>query len=110
MDAVEFYKQFARYCSSPYCGKCTIVDECLTKSKSADDAEKVVGTIEKWAKDHPIKTRHSEFLKMFPNANMQGIEKTWCVAQFDKTRKCDKNSCGGSYCEKCREKFWNEEV
>lgn len=63
MDAVEFYKQFARYCSSSYCGACTIVESCRTKSKDGRDAEKIVRTIEQWAKDHPVKTRQSEFFE-----------------------------------------------
>ena len=72
MDAVEFYRQFARYCSSSYCSECTIVESCKTKGKDGRDADKIVRTIEQWAKDHPAKTRQSEFLKMFPNAQKSG--------------------------------------
>lgn len=110
MDAVEFYRQFARYCSSSYCGKCTIVESCKTKSKDGRDAEKLVRTIEQWAKDHPVKTRQSEFLKMFPNAQMVNIERTFCIAHFDSTKVCKESIPSDEKCIACRYRFWNEEV
>lgn len=111
MDAVEFYKQFARYCSSTYCGKCTIVDECLTKSKKCNDAEKIVSTIEQWSKDHPLKTRQSEFLKMFPNAQMSvdGDVIFMCPKYIDESY-CHKENCNNINCRDCKRKFWLEEV
>ena len=110
MDAVEFYKQFARYCSSSYCGACNIVDYCKTKTKDGRDAEKIVREIEQWAKDHPVKTRQSEFLKMFPNAQMVNIEHTFCIAHFDSTKVCKESNPSNEKCIACRYRFWNEEV
>lgn len=124
MDALEYEKTRVRMCRTMIykeggCGACPIYNvlkrRCgltvpVTNDVGDDYCRKTVSAVEDWAKKHPIKTRKSDFLKLFPDANMDGIEKTWCVAQFDKTRKCDKNSCGGSYCKKCQEKFWNEEV
>ena len=104
MDAVEFYKQFARYCSSSYCCACTIVESCKTKSKDGRDAEKIVRTIEQWAKDNPVKTRQSEFLKMFPNAKLDingvlvirpcDIDSKYCTDD-DYLRKC--GACARDY-------------
>ncbi len=110
MDAVEFYRQFARYCTTSYCGACKIVDYCKTKTKDGRDAEKIVREIEQWAKDHPVKTRQSEFLKMFPNAQMVSIERIFCVAYFDSTKKCKEILPSDEQCIACRYKFWNEEV
>lgn len=66
--------------------------------------------VEQWAKDHPVKTRQSEFLKMFPNAQMVGIERTFCVAHFDITKKCKGTNPSEEQCIACRYRFWNEEV
>lgn len=116
MDAVEFYKQFARYCSSSYCCECPIVESCKTKGKDGRDADKIVRTIEQWAKDNPIKikTRKSEFLKMFPNADMQRINTLFpCVMnQTIKPARCAKYERFSSprKCVECRNDYWNEEV
>lgn len=106
MDAVEFYKQFARYCSTSYCGACTIVESCKTKSKDGRDAEKIVRTIEQWAKDHPVKTRQSEFLKMFPNADVDNI----LPCDLDQNLKCGHCHDDDAGCFYCKQNFWNEEV
>ena len=36
----------------------------------------------KWCEEYPIKTRQSEFLKMFPNAKI----KQWCCCNLSKER------------------------
>lgn len=111
MEAVEFYKQFARYCSSSYCGACTIVESCKTKSKDGRDAEKIVRTIEQWSKDHPVKTRQSEFLKQFPNADLTRLLP--CHIEKDKRpMRCAKYAylSASCRCYRCRDDYWNEEV
>lgn len=111
MDAVVYCKTLLRMCKShPACCGCTLKSKYGCIAILFGDMEKAVPIVEQWSKDHPVKTRKTEFLKMFPDANMNGIEKTWCVAQFDKNIKCDQNHCGGYYCEVCKRKFWNEEV
>lgn len=109
MDAVEFYKQFARYCSSSYFGACTIVESCKTKSKDGRDAEKIVRTIEQWAKDHPVKTRQSEFLRLYPNAKTMGGVIVICPNHIDSTYR-NVDTCDHSFCEECCKKYWSEEV
>lgn len=114
MDAVEFYRQFARYCSSSYCCECRIVKYCKTKSKDGRDADKIVRTIEQWAKDNPAKTRKSEFMKVFPNAYLETITRL-LPCSLDSTLKplrCAKYgylsiTCR---CDRCRDDYWNEEV
>ena len=77
--------------------------------------EKAVSIVEQWAKDHPVKTRQSEFLKMFPNANIKTIIASLSPCVLDreeKTQRCAKYgylsiSCR---CIKCRDDYWNEEV
>lgn len=109
MDAVEFYKQFARYCSNGYCGTCPIVDECLTKSKKESDAEKVVRTIEQWAKEHPRKTRQGELLKMYPNAKLDS-EGVLIIAPCTVDPEYCTNSIYEKGCWLCKKDYWFAEV
>lgn len=109
MDAVEFYRQFARYCSSSYCSECTIVESCKTKGKDGRDADKIVRTIEQWAKDNPIKTRQSEFLKMFPNAKIYN-DVIWLCPKYIGCDYKPEENCNEISCFDCKRKFWLAEV
>nr|DAI63314.1 MAG TPA: hypothetical protein [Caudoviricetes sp.] len=116
MDAVEYVKELRRlHKMQKICNGCPLRnnDTCiagLCDDGLCDEAEKAVQIVEQWAKDHPIKTRQSEFLKMFPNAQMVNIERTFCVAHFDSTKKCKEILPSDEQCIACRYKFWNEEV
>ena len=74
MDAVEFFKTVNRLCKNQSgCEKCPIHENgmgCIVKSDddSIKSIDETVSKVEQWAKDHPVKTRQSEFLRMFPNA------------------------------------------
>lgn len=68
MDAFDFVKAYQRMCKAhTNCSKgCPLHagDEVCTMITSAQDA---VDIVEKWAKEHPVKTRQSEFLKQWPS-------------------------------------------
>ena len=105
MDAVEFLRDFRRMCLS-HRGTCTDCKlegaQCGPKGKDCNH-EKLVRVVEEWAKEHPVKTRLSEFLKLFPNASLQ--EEGYpdlCVKFFDSIVNC-KDSKG---CHECKKKFW----
>lgn len=111
MDAMEFCKQLDRICKSHFsCESCPLGDGKCSIRYIGRNGESVVKIVEEWAKDHPVKTRQSEFLKMFPNAQMVGIERTFCVAHFDITKKCKGTNPSEEQCIACRYRFWNEEV
>ena len=115
MDAVEFLKTVNRLCKNQSgCEKCPIRKNgtCMAVCGGISDKniDETVSKVEQWAKDNPVKTRKSEFLKMFPNAQMVNIERTFCVAHFDITKKCKETSPSDEQCIACRYKFWNEEV
>jgi hypothetical protein len=82
----------------------------VCRDVSVENIEETISKVEQWAKDHPAKTRKSEFLKRFPNAEMVNIERTFCVAYFDPTKKCKGTSRSEEQCIACRYRFWNEEV
>lgn len=74
--------------------------------------EEAVAIVEKWAKEHPIKTRQSEFLKMFPRAERgeDGLI-VFCPENFDSKIECPSKKGGGyGQCNECRKKYWLEEV
>lgn len=80
MNAVEFLKENNRMCKTfdSCSGKdggemCELYVKSNEKGLSCADyattyPEEAVKIIEKWAKEHPKKTRQSEFLKKFPEA------------------------------------------
>lgn len=116
MDAVEYIKVLRRLCEmQKICNKCPLHGEhgCICTYR-CEDAEKVVHIVEQWAKDHPIKTRQREFLKLFPNADMQRINTLFpCVMdQTIKPRRCVKYESFSSpkKCVECRKDYWHEEV
>lgn len=113
MDAVKYVKTLHRLCKSKdNCFECPLQDKenCGCITDTIEYVEKAVTIVEQWAKDHPVKTRKSEFQKMFPNANMYRITTTFCTAHFDKKKACEVGVASEEMCEKCRYKYWNEEV
>lgn len=106
MDAIEFLRDFRRMCSSygDTCTGCELDDDqCSLMTKDCDN-EKVIRVVEEWAKEHPVKTRLSEFLSLFPNASVAQIDgcPASCIKIFDLTANC-KDSEG---CLDCKKKFW----
>lgn len=111
MDAVEFLKQFNRMCKTYNDDGCT---ECPAYryhcgEEFDEQEEDGVSIVEQWAKEHPVKTRQSEFLKMFPNANLDdyGIPLIAPCDVYDEERK---SGCWENGCDKCRHNFWLKEI
>ena len=118
MDAVEFFKTMNRLCRTQGCEECPVFKEglCMVMrigsfgGDSDKSIEETISKVEQWAKDHPVKTRKSEFLKKFPNARIVNIERSFCVAHFDSTKECKGTNLSEEKCIACRNRFWNEEV
>ena len=119
MDAVEFLKAKVRMCANmDSCTSCGLYKEhtdCDTRCFTHPD--EAVAAVEKWAKEHPVKTRQSEFLKMFPNARIEsdGMPSI-CPIIVDKRcyNKDDDALCcfvrDEEKCRKCRRNFWLKEI
>lgn len=128
MDAVEFLKEKGRMCRTilivgGFVGRC---DECEIGKRRASGQmcdkyivkhpEEAVAIVEQWAKEHPRKTRQSEFLKMFPEARLfdgvLAIDPCKINSPRFDSKECRTYSdeFGVLSCDKCREQFWNEEV
>ena len=105
MDAVEFIKQVRRMGKQKGEAICFKLEEIDTE---------IVEQVEQWAKAHPEKTRQSEFLKMWPDAEIGddglpsiapcqlNVDLLQCEAQKD----CEDRGV----CNKCRCDFWLKEI
>lgn len=128
MDAVTYIKAYARMCDSfdskhnitgKPCVGCPLDDigRGCHMNDLTNNAEECVAAVEKWAKEHPVKTRQSEFLKMFPNARIEidGMSPI-CPIVVDKRchNKDDDALCclvrDEEECRKCRRDFWLAEI
>ena len=122
MDAVEYIKEAKRICKSrsvckSVSGKCPLLDENGHCTATADicaadiieKTEKAVQIVGQWAKEHPIKTRQSEFLKRFPNAMINESDGILCITPCNiegKSIVCT----NGKSCGDCRRDYWHKEV
>ena len=113
MDAVEYVKQRARMCD--YYVNC---DDCPAgnygRCASLNEIPNLVPIVEKWAKEHPVKTRQSEFLKQWPDAEISddGLPSI-APCQLDvRWLECDsQEDCENrGVCGKCRCDFWLKEI
>ena len=113
MDDVEFLQALGRLCNSYLCGdNCPLIDRC--DDESDDGYVRKVQIVEQWAKEHPVKTRQSEFLKKWPDAEISGdglLSIAPCqldvrLIQGESPDDCEnKGACG-----KCRRDFWLKEI
>lgn len=112
MDAVEYLKTQYRLCRSQDCTECPLQDKekCCCIMDTIEYAEKAVQIVEQWAKDNPVKTRQSEFLKMFPNAEVgyDGILNINPCRLEPSVR--ESMECSIKNCRKCRREYWLAEV
>ena len=113
MDAVEFVKTLGRMCNAE-CIRCEFWkrrgkwESCNSWQKN--HPEEAVAIAEQWAAEHPIKTRQSEFLKMFPDAPIYPDTGLVRVSPCQVDRALCGNCPTGTNCIKCRKKFWLAEV
>ena len=117
MDAVKFLKEFGRLCAyystNTDCKECPLLKyDCCRNTKNEDIA--CAGIVEQWAKEHPAKTRQSEFLKMWPNARSANGSLAVCPMDIMGREYVYKNIPGcinsGITCDQCRRDFWLKEI
>lgn len=115
MDAVEYIKTIHRLCESQNgysgCSGCPLLneDDYCSIVDARERAEDVVKIVEQWVKDHPLKTRQSEFLKRFPNAMINESDGILCITPCNiegKSIGCPNGKSCGDY----RRDYWHEEV
>lgn len=114
MDAVKFIQERKRMCNDRPCVDCPLfavhqLDSLIDcKMWCMDHPEASVTVVEKWAEEHPRKTRQSEFLERWPNAKMNTdtgtVDVMPCYLEKGMLKVCASN------CYDCRREFWLQEV
>lgn len=112
MDALKFFKEWNRMCSSSNeCAKCPFRAQKCDLIRSI--MEEHIVTVEQWSQEHPRKTRQSDFLEMFPTARLDchGVLMV-CPANIDVSNCADDGACANPTigCDECRREFWMQEV
>ena len=113
MDAKEFFSEAGRLCGSD---DVMDMDEEMKEDLwallglRADEGrfkngyDELIDYVEKWSKDHPLKTRQKALLKRFSYQRLDadGLSPI-CPRDFDtriKRDRCDDD------CHECRKKYW----
>lgn len=119
MDAVDFLKTIRRICNSNKNGynSCVVYQNYnYCHLQCVAHPEEIVDAVEKWAKEHPIKTRQSEFLKNYPYAPFYPGE-DWlplCPRSIDHRLTCPRGKTIPTgtecTCDECKENYWLAEV
>lgn len=116
MDAVEFLKQFNRMCKTyndDGCTKCPAY-KYRCGEEFDEQEEDGVSIVEQWAKEHPVKTRQSEFLKQWPDAKVgdDGYPSVGPCQLYKDMEEKDENGvcCKNCGCGICRRDFWLKEI
>lgn len=107
MDAKKFISESKRMCAYyDDCNECPTVDTD-SRLNICTMMWKMIDLVEEWSKEHSTETRQSEFLKMFPKANVDeyGVLRV-CPNCIDFTVQCYVNAD----CDSCRKKYWSEVV
>lgn len=115
MDAVEFLKTLNRMCHCE-CLKCEFgkarsgFETCPVWQRT--HPKEAVEIAEKWAKEHPAKTRQSEFLEHYPNARIapDGVISISPCLMEPQNYPISDDDCESTPCDICRRKFWLAEV
>lgn len=114
MDTVEFLNEGTRMCNNyEACVGCPMeqTDDCCMIKMNLKQMRSIV---EQWVKEHPVKTRQSEFLKQWPDAEIGGDGLPYvapcqlCSGLIHGEFQEDCENRG--VCAECRHDFWLKEI
>lgn len=105
MDAVEFLDKVDRL------SKRGSTEEKMRYNdyRTARDNTRAVKFVERWAAEHPVKTRQSEFLEHYPGARRILAHGGLNACPMDVFSDADIN-CNAQPCFECKKAFWLAEV
>lgn len=113
---IEYGKERSRLCESVgLCSKCPLSASSMGTDMGCGNIDQShIDAVQKWSDEHPVKTRKTAFLEMFPDAELKpnGVPYIYPCKLDTVWSKCGEVSCvlGSKQCEKCAEDYWNEEV
>ena len=120
MKANDYLKAKGRLCKQYLCGRCPL-RACDTIGPTGYQAEysciklerdipkQAIEIVEKWAKDHPVKTYLSVFLEKFPKAKVgkEGFPSICVSGLFNTEKYCNDRSIN---CKECWNREYKEEL
>lgn len=121
MDAVKYLKEKGKMtegcASDEKCRLCPLSERNNEEGLPCyeyefEHPEESVEIVEKWAAEHPAKTRQTEFLEIFPYAKMEGgaVQVNPCTVDT-KNIPCNGTMCNKyDVCNECRRDYWLAEV
>lgn len=98
-------KDLKRMCNEyDSCGGCPLSEICLCPPANFPD--NIEELVDKWVKEHPVKTYAQDFFEKFPNAQRlkNGVPKI-CIDRIYNTECIDEYCCEPK-CVEC----WNQEM
>lgn len=112
MDAVKFLKEKERMCREHDCFDCPLGKKNNERGLGCSALqnqypETAIAIVEQWSREHPRKTRQSEFLKLFPDAKIVNGHINICPKDAD-SKLSGLISC--VTCAKCKDQYWLAEV
>ncbi len=120
MDAVDFIKTRRLICEKLACQDCGLSAHnnrikmgCHVFIKECP--EEAVKIVEQWSKErrkeHPVKTRQSEFLRYYPNAKINKSTGALTICPTHLFGGCCEDYAETAItCDNCCERFWLESV
>ena len=103
MDALEFLNKVDRISA-----KWTTEEKAqYNEYRENHDNTSAIAFVVKWDAEHPVKTRQSEFLKLFPNAQTDSGCLNACPMDVFGNTGID---CNKRTCFECKKAFWLAEV
>lgn len=109
---------FKRMCDSyESCNNCPIsLNDELKGCSLFNDIDAVNNIVYNWCIKHPVKTRQSELLKVFPNIKINISDEAIdiCPLQFERNYECENileklSLPDKATCVECRKKYWLSE-
>lgn len=111
MDALEFIKAIKQMLSAG--ANNSTVQKYISAYKK-NDCEGMVKAAEKWAAEHPVKTRQSEFLKQWPETALSKDGAiAICPLAISAAYRHGNGACNkdnSDTCADCKRQFWLAEV
>lgn len=97
------------------CGFYNSCEDCpaggkIVECASLQSVANLVSIVEQWAKEHPVKTRQGEVLKMFPNADTHNGVLDFCPQRFGYFKDNPKCCELMTECAECKRNFWLKEI
>ena len=117
MNTIEYIKERNRMCKSydEGCKGCPALDDlsCAVGNESTMDVAEQIAIVERWAKEHSIKTLQDVFLEQYPEAQLDkhGVIQI-CPAYISDSYRDNNGNCIDTeqMCVYCRRKFWLQEA